>query len=84
MDDVFKWFSGGDNLKGLGTLVGGLGGAWGALEQSKNAKAMLNLQTNAYDDEKKRRDAYKLALEKSFAIPKSSVSAPVASLPLGA
>ena len=81
---MFEWLSGGDNLRGLGSLVGGIGGAYGAIEQSKQAKAMLNLQTNAYDDEKKRRDAYQKSVANAFA-PKTQavgVGAPVAALPL--
>jgi len=57
------WLGDGKNLQGLGSLVGGIGGAYGALEQGKQAKALLNLQTGAYNDEKKRREKAQLAID---------------------
>jgi len=65
-------------------LIGGLGQAYGEYEQSKNAKDLLNLQKQNYEDEKKRRNVAQLSLDQGFEesslfMPKK----PVVALPLG-
>ncbi|MDD2267643.1 hypothetical protein [Sulfuricurvum sp.] len=60
---AFNWFSNGENLRGIGTLASGIGGAWSAIDQAKQAKALLNLQKGAYDDEKKRQQQAQLAID---------------------
>ena len=75
---------GGFGLGSWGTLIGGLGQAYGAIEQSKNAKDLLNLQKQGYYDELKRRNQAQLSLES--AVDGSSLFAPkkpVAAFPLG-
>ena len=54
--DFFKWFSDGDNLKGLGNIVGGLGGLYGNIMQGKYAKNLIDLQKYAYQRGIKRED----------------------------
>jgi len=56
MGDFSKWFTDGDNLKGLGSIVGGLGGLYGAIQQGKYAKGLINLQKAAYQRGIKRED----------------------------
>jgi len=60
---LLGWLSNGENLKGIGSILGGAGNAWAGIDQSKQAKALLNLQKSAYEDEKKRRDAAQLAID---------------------
>lgn len=67
------------NIGAVGTLVGGVGTAYGNIEQAKAAKQMFDLQKDSYNDEKKRRAKTQLALDNSFKVPN-----PIqASLPLG-
>lgn len=80
----FNWF-GKDgffgNIGQVGSLVGGIGQAYGNIEQSKAAKQMLNLQKDSYNDEKKRRAKTQLNLDGSFQNLTPITTAP--SLPLG-
>ena len=77
-----SWLGDGKNLSGLGQLVGGLGGAYAANEQSKAAKAMLDLQKQSFFDEKDRRKKTQLTLDEAFNTATPLVPAP--KLTLGA
>ena len=46
--DIGTWFKSGDNLSGLGSLIGGLGGLYGGYQQSKYSKDLLKLQKADY------------------------------------
>lgn len=46
---MWEWLTNAQNLKGLGTVVGGLGTAYGAYTQNNMANKMFNLQKDAYD-----------------------------------
>jgi len=74
------WLGNGENLKGIGSLIGGVGGAYGAIEQSKQAKALLNLQKSAYDDERERQKKAQLAID---GVNWSSTPSVTPRLPLG-
>ena len=45
---MWEWFKNGSNLQGLGSIVGGLGGVYGAVQQGKYAKDLINLQKSQY------------------------------------
>lgn len=47
----FNWKS----LEGIGSLLGGAGALYGAYNQAKMGKELLNLQQSAYKDELKRK-----------------------------
>lgn len=72
-----NWFTDGENLQGLGSVLGAAGQGYAALEQSKAAKAMLDLENRAYYDELKRREDSKKAVASAWGDPTA------ASLPLG-
>jgi len=50
-------------LGNFGMLLGGMGQAYGAIQQSKQAKDLLNLQKQGYYDELKRRNQGQMALD---------------------
>ena len=66
LSTITKWFSDGNNLKGVGSLIGGIGGLYGALQQNKYAKKLLDLQRDSYlrgvarqdEADKRLQDAY--------------------------
>lgn len=71
--DGWDWMAKGDNMRNVGQLVGGLGGAYGAYTQSKQANKMLDLQKDAYkynkslsEREKKRQEEAEMALSQGF------------------
>ena len=63
---MWKWFSNGSNLKGLGTLIGGLGSIYGNIQQGKYAKQLINLQKNAYLRGIKRQDKADKSLQDAY------------------
>lgn len=77
---VGSWLKDGQNLKGVGDMVGGFGQAYGAIAQDKAAREMLSLQKDSYNEEKKRRAKTQLALDQGF----SNLDPTVAKLNLGA
>lgn len=66
MEDFFKWFKSGDNLKNLGTVIGGIGGAYGNIQQAKYAKNLINLQKSAYQRGIKKQDDAEKAMADGF------------------
>jgi hypothetical protein len=62
---TWDWLKSGDNLKGAGTLIGGLGSVYSGIKQADAADKMVGLQTDQYnfnksmilDDEKRRKQA---------------------------
>ncbi len=66
MGDFFNWFKSGDNLKGLGTIIGGIGGAYGNIQQAKYAKNLINLQKSAYQRGIKKQDNAQKAMVDGF------------------
>lgn len=61
-------------LDGIASLVGNIGGAWGAYNQQKMAKKNFALQQDAYnynkmlsEEERKRRDIQDKAINQAFA-----------------
>ena len=67
MEKFFDWFKSGDNLKGLGNIVGGLGGLYGNIQQGKYAKNLINLQNSEYQRGIKRQDDTDKAFADGFA-----------------
>ena len=53
---MWKWLTDGGNLKGLGTLVGGIGSIYGNIQQGKYAKSLIDLQKAQYNRGIKRQD----------------------------
>jgi len=67
---MFDWIKTNANeLKGVGTLLGGLGQVYGLYSQAKVSDKINKLNLGMYTDEKKRRDnadkSLKLAFENS-------------------
>jgi len=60
----------GSGWSGLGSLIGGIGGAYGAWQQGKAAQGLLDLQKKNYyrevEKEKKAQDGLDTALNASF------------------
>jgi hypothetical protein len=55
-----------DTLKGIGSVVGGLGQAYGAYKQADMASNMFKLQKMDYLDQKKKEEETKDAFAKAF------------------
>lgn len=72
------WFTKGENLKGVGSILGGAGQAYGALAQDKAARQMLSMQKDQNAEENKRRAKTQLVLDGSF-----NNLTPMPTLPLG-
>ena len=53
------------DFSAIGSLVGGLAQGYGALQQSRLAKALLKLQKQDYEDEKARRKKAQARLDLS-------------------
>lgn len=53
-------------LRGAGTLIGGLGTAYGAIESGRMNKKLYNLQKSAYDRNIKKENKAQMELEKGF------------------
>ena len=53
---MWEWLSKADNLKTTGAIIGGLAQGYGAYQQSKIAKSMLDLQKSAYNRGVQRED----------------------------
>lgn len=63
---TWDWLSNGQNLQGLGALVGGAGQAYAGYEQSKAAEKMLDMQKQSFNEELQRRKKTQLALDNAF------------------
>lgn len=66
MDGIGKWFSSGDNLQGLGSLIGAGASVYGAIQQSKQAKKLYSLQKNDYDWRRKKQKQSEDAFNAGF------------------
>lgn len=54
---MWEWINKNANeLKSVGTLIGGFGSAYGAYSQGQQAKKIAKFNINMYNEEKKRRD----------------------------
>lgn len=69
---MWEWFKQGNNLQGLGTLVGAGGSIYGGIMQSKAANKMIDLNEDKFafnkeqilkdeEDAKKQKQAYERA-----------------------
>ena len=74
-----EWFKGGENLKGVRTLIGGAGQAYGVLAQDKAAREMMKSQNELNAEDRKRREKTQLILDNSF----SNLTPITPRLPLG-
>lgn len=65
---MWEWIKGNANeLKSVGTLVGGIGAGYGAWKQGQVADEVNKLNLNIYNDNKKRRDEQDANLSLGFA-----------------
>lgn len=80
LSNVGGWFKSGENLKGAGSVVSGLGQAYGSLSQDKLAREMLKTDKELNDEERKRRARTQLSLDSAF----SNLDTSVPKLNLGA
>ncbi len=63
---MWDWLNG-DNLKAVGTIVGGVGSAYSAYEQGKTAKEILNLQKADYNRSIAKEDRTQSNIDNAFA-----------------
>lgn len=66
-EDAWKWASTPENMQSIGKLLGGVGQAYGAYEQSKYAKNLLKLQKAQYLRGIKKEDKAQKNLQQGFA-----------------
>lgn len=64
---AWDWLGSGDNMRNAGSLIGGLGSAYGAYTQADMAKKMIDLQKADYNRQKKRQEEAEDALALGFA-----------------
>lgn len=65
---IWSWLGNNANeLKTVGTLVGGIGSGYGAYKQGQAMDQVNKLNLKIYDDEKKRQEANDKALSLGFA-----------------
>ena len=57
ISSIGKWFTKGENLKGLGTAAVAVGGLYNDYQQSKYAKKLLNLNEKTYNRSVEREEA---------------------------
>lgn len=62
----FEWLAQGENMRNAGAMIGGLGSAYGAHDQAKRAKKMLNLQVGAYNRDVKRQEEAEQNFNRGF------------------
>lgn len=64
---MFEWLTkNAGSLKGVGTLLGGMGQVYGAYSQSKAVDKINKLNLSIYNDNKKRRDAADKSLSLAY------------------
>lgn len=67
LTNLSKWLKTGKNLQGLGTVVGGLGGLYGNIQQGKYAKSLIDLQKQDYLRGVKKQDKADKTLADAYA-----------------
>jgi hypothetical protein len=60
---MWNWVRDAKNLSAVGTILGGVGSAYGAYRQGKEAKGLLDLQKKNYYYNKKRQEQAQLDLD---------------------